>query len=268
MSSAFDQLNLRPQERRIVVVVGLIVFVVLNFLLVTPLIGQLGQTEMELDKSKRTLAKYEAEIGRAPTYQRIQEKLQKEGGDVLSEELQLQRIVDNQARASGVQVSRYNPVSRTQTGRTNQFFEDQALTIDFTTGGKELVEFLVGMASGNSMIHVQDMTLRPVQNGTRLGGNIVFVASYQKKTPTTRALESGSQRTPAKSTAPFAAAKTNAATKTTSPAKTNAAAAKTTNHPAFKPKPGGPPPHSATNAHPVEVGARTISTNSTKPPKK
>src|SRR4051812_42682491 len=180
MTNPFDQLNLRPQERRIVVVVGLIIFVVLNFLLVTPLFGQLGQAENQLSASENKLKKYEGEIARAPTYERIEDRLKKEGGDVLSEELQLQRIIDNQARVSGVQVSRYNPTSRTQFGRTNQFFEDQALTIDFTTGGKELVEFLVGLASGNSMIHVQDMTLRPVQGGTRLGGNIVFVASYQK----------------------------------------------------------------------------------------
>jgi Tfp pilus assembly protein PilO len=236
MTNPFDQLNLRPQERRILVVVGLIIFVVLNFLLVTPLFGQLAASELRLDKSKKTLAKYEAEIKRAPEFQRIEDRLRKEGGDVLSEELQLQRIVNNQAIAAGVQVSRYNPVVRTALGRTNQFFEDQGLTIDFTTGGKELVEFLVGMASGASMVHVHDMSLQPVQAGTRLGGNILFVASYQKKAPTAvKAPESGSQ--------PRTTAKTNAPTKAAAPA-----------------------PKAVTNAAPPAAkNQRTISTNTSKP---
>jgi Tfp pilus assembly protein PilO len=247
MTNPFDQLNLRPQERRILVVVGLIIFVVLNFLFVTPLFGQLGQAEYALTKSRTTLAKYETEIAKAPNYQRIEARLKTEGGDVLNEELQLQRIVDNQARAAAVQVSRYNPVMRTQIGRTNQFFEDQGLTIDFTSGGKELVDFLVGMASGNSMVHVHDMTLRPVSAGTRLGGNIVFVASYQKKNaPASVAVQSGAAPRPS--------------TKTNTPAPI-----------ATKPAAAQPPPRATNAAAPKPANApRTISTNanSGKPLKK
>ena len=51
MTNPFDQLNLRPQERRILVIVGLIIFIVLNVLLVTPLFGQLAAAEGQLDKS-------------------------------------------------------------------------------------------------------------------------------------------------------------------------------------------------------------------------
>ena len=256
MTNPFDQMNLRPQERRILVVVGLIIFVVLNFLLVTPLFGQLGQSEFALDKSKRTLAKYEAEIAKTPNLERIEKRLKEEGGTVLSEELQLQRIVNNQAIAAGVQVSRSDPVLRPQVGRTNQFFEDQGLRIDFTSGGKELVDFLVGMASANSMVHVHDMTLRPVAGGTRLGGNVVFVASYQKKNaPATGAVGSGAAPRPATKTTNVVAGPP----KTNPPApKTNASKTITT-----------PPPHRMTNpaAKPPNAN-RTISTNSAKSPKK
>jgi Tfp pilus assembly protein PilO len=242
VKNPFDQLNLRPQERRILVVVGLIIFIVLNILLVTPLFGQLAAAEGQLEKSKRTLAKYQSEIDQAATFKRNEDRLRNEGGDVLSQELQLQRIVNDQAIASGVQVSRYNPVMRTQIGRTNQFFEDQGLTIDFTTGGKELVEFLVGLASGNSMVHVQDMSLRPTAGGTRLGGNILFVASYQKKNPTPAAPQSGSQ--------PMPAAKTNAPSTTVAPA------------------PRASPPKAATNAAAAPANStRKISTNAAKPKK-
>jgi Tfp pilus assembly protein PilO len=260
MTNPFDQLNLRPQERRILVIVGLIVFVVLNFLLVTPLFGQLAQSELALDKSKRTLKKYETEIAKTPNLERIEARLKQEGGTVLSEELQLQRIVNNQAITAGVQVSRSDPILRPQIGRTNQFFEDQGLRIDFTSGGKELVDFLVGMASGNSMVHVHDMALRPVSGGTRLGGNIIFVASYQKKNaPTTRALESGAAPRPAtKTTAPVASTGTKSNPPAISPPKANAPKTITT-----------PPPSRNTNAAVKPVNAsKTISTNSAKPPKK
>jgi Tfp pilus assembly protein PilO len=258
MTNPFDQMNLRPQERRILVVVGLIIFVVLNFLLVTPLFGQLGQSEFALDRSKRTLAKYEAEIAKTPNLERIEARLKQEGGSVLSEELQLQRIVNNQAIAAGVQVSRSDPVLRPQIGRTNQFFEDQGLRIDFTSGGKELVDFLVGMASGNSMVHVHDMSLRPVAGGTRLGGNIVFVASYQKKNaPPTSAVASGAAPRPATKTtntvAPAAKVNLPASTVKTNPTKTITT----------------PPPSRSSNAavKPLNT-SKTISNNSAKPPKK
>jgi Tfp pilus assembly protein PilO len=251
MKNPFDQLNLRPQERRVLVIVGLIIFVVLNILFVQPLFGQLGVAENALEKSKRTLAKYEGEIAKAPNFERVEARLKKEGSEVLSEELQLQRIVNNEAMAAAVQVSRFTPVTRTQIGRTNQFFEDQGLTIDFTSGGKELVDFLVGMASGNSMVHVHDMTLKTVAGGTRLGGTILFAASYQKKNaPSTRVVESGA--------APRPSTKTNAPPVAATPAKTNALKSITQ-----------PPPARATNAAVKATNvSRTISTNAAKPQKK
>src|SRR6185295_18108981 len=138
-----------------------------------------------------------------------------------------------------------------QIGRTNQFFEDQGLTIDFTSGGKELVDFLVGMASGNSMVHVHDMSLRSVAGGTRLGGTILFAASYQKKNaPATRVVESGA--------APRPFTKTNTPPVAATPPKTNAPKSITQ-----------PPPSRTTNATARATNvSKTISTNAAKPPKK
>jgi hypothetical protein len=183
MTNPLDTLNLRPQERRILVVVAFLIFVVLNFWFVTPLFGQFGVMQGELEKARRTQARYEDEIAKVGGYEKMEADLKKQGGDVLNEELQLQRIIDNQARASEIAVSRYAPGVRNTT-RTNQFFEDQGLTIDFVSASTNLIEFMVGLASGNSMIHIQDMSLRPDGSGTKLAGNMLFVASYQKKTPT------------------------------------------------------------------------------------
>jgi hypothetical protein len=178
-----DQLNLRPQERRVLVAVAFLCFLALNWIFIFPLFGQWSVVQNDLRKAQGTLQRYSAEIAKTPTYEALEKKLKSTGSDVLSEELALQRIVDTQARAASVQISRFTPGIRSATGRTNQFFEDQGLSIDISTGGKELVDFLVGMASGNSMVRVQEMSLRPDPSQTKLVGNILFVASYQKKMP-------------------------------------------------------------------------------------
>jgi Tfp pilus assembly protein PilO len=209
MTNPLDQLNLRPQERRVLVIVAFVIFVVLNVIFVRPLFGQFGDFKKDLEKTRRNLAKYQEEIAKTPSYEKLEKQLKSSGSEVLSEELQLQRVVDNQARVAGVMVNRYTPGVRTSTGRTNQFFEDQGLTIDFNTGNKELVEFLVGLASGNSMIRVQDMNLRPDGTGTKLAGNILFVASYQKKAAVAAKPTTGSTAKPAVAAQTKAAPATN-----------------------------------------------------------
>jgi hypothetical protein len=217
MKKIFDQLNLRPQERRVVVIVGVLVFIVLNWIFVRPIIGQLGDTQNELVKAQRTLKKYQDEIAKEKTYRTLEAKLKTEGSDVLSEELQLQRIIDQHATAAGVAISRYAPGVRLAGARTNQFFEDQGLTVDFNTYSTNLVEFLVGMASGNSMIRVQEMNLKPDASGTRLSGSLLFIASYQKKAPP-RATPTGTKST---ATTPAPKATTPAPKSTTAPKSTS-----------------------------------------------
>lgn len=202
--SALDQLNLRPQEKRILVVVGFLIFVVLNWMFVRPLFGQFGAAQNELAKARKTQETYQAEIAKTPTYQAAKQNLSKQGSEVLTEELQLQRLVDQHITAAGIDVSRRQAGMRAAPGRTNQFFEDQGFTIDFSTYSTNLVEFLVGLASGNNMVRVQEMNLRPDGTGTRLSGSLLFVASYQKKAPPRaavgRATASGAQSTSAPTT--------------------------------------------------------------------
>jgi hypothetical protein len=185
--STFDQLNLRPQEKRILVVVGFLIFVVLNWMFVKPLFGQLGAAQEELAKARKTQERYQAEIAKTPTYKAAEESLKTRGSEILNEPLQLQKIIEQYIVSSGLEVSRRTavaPSSRGLLGKTNQFFEDQGFSIDFNSYSTNLIEFLVGLASGNNMIRVLDMNLKPDGTGTRLLGTIVFVASYQSKAPT------------------------------------------------------------------------------------
>ena len=52
------------------------------------------------------------------------------------------------------------------------------------SGGKEIIDFLVGVAAQNAMIRVQNLDLRPTQNQTRLGGTITFVGNLQQAVST------------------------------------------------------------------------------------
>lgn len=179
----FDKLNLRPQERRLVVIVGTVIFVLLNMWFVWPFFDDWGQTKGAIAKSRATLERYQREIGQKPKYEARLRELETTGSDMLANENELQRVVLLQATAAGVQTAG-SQVNRNSAGNTNQFFQEASISIPFHAGGRELVDFLVGIAAQNKMIRVRDMNLRPEQNQTRLGGTLVFVGNFQQRPAT------------------------------------------------------------------------------------
>ena len=64
MSSVLDKLNLRPQERRLVVIVSVIVFIALNLGLVFPRFGEVGKTQQRAADAQKKLQQYREEIAR------------------------------------------------------------------------------------------------------------------------------------------------------------------------------------------------------------
>ena len=185
MNSFFDRLNLRPQERRLVVIVGLIIFVLLNMWFVWPYFDDWGQVQGAIQKSRNTLERYEKEIARRAQYEGQLRELETTGSEMLSNELELQRIVQSQAAANGLQITSMNPRTRMMGSRTNQFFHEQGLSVAFTSDGKELVNFLVGIAANNSMVRVSEMNVNPDPSQTRLTGSITFIGNYQRATNST-----------------------------------------------------------------------------------
>ena len=183
--STFDKLNLRPQERRLVVIVGTVIFVLLNMWFVWPYFDDWGQTQAKIATSRATLERYQREIDQKPKYEARLRELEQTGSELLASENELQRVVLMQAAAAGVQTAG-SQVNRNSAGNTNQFFQEASISIPFHAGGKELVDFLVGIAAQNAMIRVRDMSVRPEQNQTRLGGTLVFVGNFQQR-PTTNA---------------------------------------------------------------------------------
>jgi hypothetical protein len=185
MSSFLDQLNLRPQEKRIAMAVMVGVVLLLSALFVWPKLGEWQKSQEALAKSHKTLAAYQTEIAKIPAYESRLRDLEGQGSAVLPEEqaLQLTRTVQTQAQKEHVPITstRAGTPTPASSSNTNSFFDEQTVLIGVNTREKELVGFLYSLGSGSSMIRVRDMDLRPDPPRYRLNGSITLVASYQKK---------------------------------------------------------------------------------------
>lgn len=223
--------RLSPMERRFVVGVGVLLFIVLNVWLVPPKIGEWRRVQDRMFKARRAIRLYETAINDKPRIERLVRELESEGQDVPFEDqaTRLLETIRSQAVQSGLT---FLGNTRTTT-RTNQFFIEQLQTVSVQGGEKPMVDFLFNLGEGNSLIRVRDLSLRP-QDANRqqgLAASVTLVASYQKK-PTTRPA-------PGATKAPATASKTPAPT---APTKASSAPQKSTT---TAPKTNVPPPRTA-----------------------
>jgi len=190
--------NLRPSERRLVVGVALAFFVVLNFWFVFPQFSEWSAMQARMWEAQTKLADYNAEIAQLPGYEKLVRDLEKEGQVPQEEQaVQFSRAIQAQEVQSGVRILQTSK----QTTRTNQFFIEQSQSIGVQSGEPELVDFLYNLGSGNSLIRVRDLSVRPDQPRQQLSSNIKLVASYQKKPAVKAGGLGGRSRTSASTTA-------------------------------------------------------------------
>jgi Tfp pilus assembly protein PilO len=184
--SALDKLNLRPGERRLLVLVALVAFIVLNMFMVWPKFGELGKEQQRLADARAQLQKFQDGAAKAPIYEKRLRELEDAGSSVVSAEqaLALQASVQSQAAQSGVAILSYVSAQPSGTSRTSEFFSEQGLRVTANSGDKELIDFLFKLGSGNSLIRVRDLDVKPDPSQMKLNSTISLVASYQK--PTTR----------------------------------------------------------------------------------
>lgn len=186
MNSLFDKLNLRPQERRLVVIVAIIVFVVLNFWLVIPMFGEYGKYQQRILDSETKLKGYQDEINKRGAYQKELNDLKTQGGYVPTEEaaLRLSQEINSQAALSGVTITSITPLTRqTTSGKTNAFFEEAAVTVNVNTGEKELIDFLFRLADKETLVRAKSMNISTDPTRMRLQGQITLVKSFQRRPP-------------------------------------------------------------------------------------
>ena len=171
--------NLRPFERRLVVGVGVVVFVVLNFAFVFPYFSAWGKTEERLAKAQATLATFNTEIAHVGDIERKVRELEGKGSAVLPEDRagEFSQAVNNQAGASHVNIVNFGRM----TEKTTTFFVEKNLPLNLQAKEDELVDFLFKLGNGESSIRVLGLSLRPDPPRYNLGANLTLVESFQKK---------------------------------------------------------------------------------------
>jgi|SRR5882672_6083607 len=186
MTSLFDKLNLNAQERRLVVITGIVVFALLNWFLVFPKFYEYGKNLNRIDAAKQQLKKYQDEIAKRPAYDKEMRDLKTQGSQVATEEaaLQLSQDIYTHAALSSVNITGMTPLVRQGTGgKTNVFFEEAAVTVNINTGEKELIDFLYNLADKDLLVRAKSMIIGPDPSRQRLQGQITLVKSYQRRPP-------------------------------------------------------------------------------------
>jgi Tfp pilus assembly protein PilO len=186
MNGVLDQLNLTPQERRIVVVIAVVVFVVLNLLLVWPHFKDLGRVRRQLDDTRATMQKWNkeilADVEPVNGYKTTLKKLERQqGGGIVNQQVQLQRTVSDQAMKTGVTVDEIRPAVSAHPD-TNEFYVEQSVKISFESQEPQLVNFLFNVGNDPAMIRVHELDLKTADaNRYRLKGDAILTANYAKQ---------------------------------------------------------------------------------------
>lgn len=171
--------HLRPAERRLVIGVGVVLFLVLNGWLVWPHFSDWGDLRTRLDDANRKLTLYQTAAAQVPKLQAEVDTFSSAGDVVAPEDqgINLMRTLNAQAAASGVSVPNY---SRQITQTNDLFFIKQIQNINVIATDAQLIDFLYKLGSDASMISVSDLELQPDGQHYHLDGQIKLVANYRK----------------------------------------------------------------------------------------
>ena len=175
--SIFDKLNLSSGERRLVMFVLVVLMCALAWM-VWGMIPDPGATRQKITKADQDLNRFQKEIDKTDEYNRRVSDLEGMGSAVVLKEqgLDMRKIINRLTAVTGVQVSR---LGRT-TSKTNEFFIEKSIKIDFSSKESDIVKFLWELGGSDSMVRVSDMQIQPDKNRYRLDGWMNLTASYQK----------------------------------------------------------------------------------------
>jgi hypothetical protein len=181
--------NLRPSEKRLVAIVGIVVFVLINLWFVVPHFSDWGKVQERYDKAQKTLGLFESTIAQKPVWEAKVRALEGEGANVPPEDqsTHFAGTISSQAGQAGVMILSN---SKSQSSTNQVGFLELSQTIQVQAKEQELVNFLYNLGSSNSLIRVRELTLSPDPPKQQLIATIKLVGSYQKK-PTPRTATSG-----------------------------------------------------------------------------
>lgn len=179
MKEFFARLN--PTERRFVVGVGVVFFLVINIVWVWPHFGDWSNTRNRMDDASKKVGLFQGGTNLIPGLQKEIQKYMSQGQLVppADQAVSFVRVIQNQAAQSGVIPESMNAVR--QSG-TNEYFMEQAENVTLQSSEKQLVDFLYNLGAGsNSLIRVKALSVQPDPPHQRLSTRVTLVASYQKK---------------------------------------------------------------------------------------
>jgi Tfp pilus assembly protein PilO len=171
--------HLRPMERRLVVGVAVVLFIVLNAVFIWPHFSDWSDLRGRLEKARAEFDRNQKATAQIPALQAQVKTFASEGQFVAPEDqaINLMRTIQTQAAASGFGIQNF---SRSLTRTNDAFFIEQVQNINVIATEEQLIDFLYKLGSGASMIRVRDLELQPDPPRQRLTANIKLVASYQK----------------------------------------------------------------------------------------
>ncbi len=189
MNAYLSRLN--PAERRFVIGVGILFFIIVNVFWVWPHFSDWGNLKTRMNLASGTLARYDSLIRQKSKIEGDIHKLSNEGTYVPPEDQFTQFLKTIQQYAAQNHVN-FTGSSRPNTS-TNEFFLEQSQTISVISGEKELVDFLYSLGTGTSLIRVRALSVRPDVQHQQLNASMTLVCSYQKqrKSPPAAAPASG-----------------------------------------------------------------------------
>jgi Tfp pilus assembly protein PilO len=185
VNNFLSQLGLTAQERRIVVGIFMVVFVVLNYLFVWPSFGDWGKFNKQLETMRSQIEKdndyIKQDYATNGWKQQVAFLSQREGSSVMENpidaQVQLQNTIRAQERKTGVYVESMHPGSV----KSDEFFEEQSTAISLECQEPQLVGFLYHMGMDPAMIRVAVLNLKPDANRYRLKVSLTLTANYAKK---------------------------------------------------------------------------------------
>lgn len=183
MKEFFARLN--SMERRFVIAVLVVVFIVINVLFIWPHVNDWTALTNRMVKANKNFADREKVIRNADSLKPKIDKLTQEGAIVPAEdqENEFLRTINTQAAESGCNILNNSPYRQTGTNAASQFFNERVQQVNVASGEPQLVDFLYKLGSGSSLIRVREMSLNPDAPHYQLQANLKLVASFQKKAP-------------------------------------------------------------------------------------
>jgi len=175
--SIFDKLNLSSGERRLVMAVLVVLMLALAWM-VWGMIPSPGVTQNKIANAQKALNSFTNEISKISDYENKIRTLEGLGSEVkkIDQEVNMRRAINNLTAANGVRVTRTGRM----TTKTNDFFLEKTLRIDFSSKESDIVNFLWKLGGNDSMVRVSEMRVRPDKNRFKLDGWMNLTASYQK----------------------------------------------------------------------------------------